>query len=47
MRVFKTKAFDRWATGEGLIDQVLWSAVDEMKSGLPAIARVATCTRSG
>ncbi len=34
MRVFKTKAFDRWATGEGLIDQVLWIAVDEMKSGL-------------
>ncbi|MCH8221343.1 MAG: type II toxin-antitoxin system RelE/ParE family toxin [Proteobacteria bacterium] len=34
MRVFKTKAFDRWATDEGLIDQVLWSAVDEMKSGL-------------
>lgn len=34
MRAFKTKAFDRWAAGEGLSDQALWSAVDEMDRGL-------------
>ena len=34
MRVFKTKAFDRWAPGEGLIDQAFCNAVDEMGRGL-------------
>ncbi len=34
MRVFKNKAFSKWATKEGLDDQVLWLAVDEMERGL-------------
>lgn len=34
MRVFKNKAFDKWAAKENLPDEVLWKAVQEMESGL-------------
>ena len=34
MRVFKSKWFQKWATGEGLDDEALLSAVEEMESGL-------------
>ena len=34
MRVFKNKAFSRWATKEFLGDGTLLSAVDEMENGL-------------
>jgi hypothetical protein len=34
MRIFKTRMFDRWANNEGLTDQVLSDAVDEMEQGL-------------
>jgi hypothetical protein len=34
MQAFKTKAFTRWADGEGLGDEVLASAVAEMEQGL-------------
>ena len=34
MRILKTKAFNRWADNEGLTDQVLTEAVDDMEQGL-------------
>lgn len=34
MRVFKNKAFSKWATKEGLSDETLLAAVDEMERGL-------------
>ncbi len=34
MRVFKNRAFAKWATKEGLPDSVLMAAVDEMDRGL-------------
>ena len=34
MQAFKTKAFGRWADGEGLDDDVLAIAVAEMEAGL-------------
>jgi hypothetical protein len=34
MRVFKSKWFQKWATGEGLDDEALLAAVEEMESGL-------------
>jgi hypothetical protein len=34
MRVFKSKWFQKWATGEGLDDEALLTAVEEMESGL-------------
>jgi hypothetical protein len=34
MRVFKSRCFQKWATGEGLDDEALLSAVEEMESGL-------------
>jgi hypothetical protein len=34
MRIYKTKLFNRWADKEGLTDQALKDAVDEMESGL-------------
>jgi hypothetical protein len=34
MRVYKTKFFDKWANKEGLSDQALCSAVNEMSKGL-------------
>ena len=34
MRAFKIKAFAKWASGEGLSDDVLASAVAEMEKGL-------------
>lgn len=34
MRVFKNKAFNKWAAKEGLGDEVLLAAIDEMESGL-------------
>lgn len=34
MRVFKNKAFSKWATKEGLGDEALLAAVDEMERGL-------------
>lgn len=34
MRIFKTRLFNRWATGEGLMDHVLANAVQEMEQGL-------------
>lgn len=34
MRVFKNKVFHKWAAKEGLDDEVLLTAVDEMESGL-------------
>ena len=34
MRVFKSKWFDKWATGEGLNDKTLLAAVAEMEDGL-------------
>ena len=34
MRVFKSKAFSKWATKEGLDDEALLAAVDEMGRGL-------------
>ena len=34
MRVFKTKGFQRWAAREGLSDEALWAAVEEMDAGL-------------
>jgi len=34
MRAFKIKAFSKWASGEGLSDDVLASAVVEMEKGL-------------
>jgi hypothetical protein len=34
MRIFKTKAFMKWAVNEGLDDQSLAAAVDEMEQGL-------------
>lgn len=33
-RVFKTKAFAKWARKAGLVDEVLCRAVDEMEQGL-------------
>lgn len=34
MRIFKIKAFDKWAEKEGLSDDTLRAAVDEMERGL-------------
>jgi hypothetical protein len=34
MRIFKTKAFRKWADNEGLDDKSLAAAVDEMEQGL-------------
>jgi len=34
MQVFKNKAFTKWANKEGLDDEALLSAVDEMEQGL-------------
>jgi hypothetical protein len=34
MRIFKNKAFNKWAEKEGLSDDALWTAVDEMERGL-------------
>jgi hypothetical protein len=34
MRIFKNKAFNKWATKEGLDDSSLRNAVDEMEGGL-------------
>ena len=34
MRVFKNKAFNNWAAEEGLGDESLLAAVDEMERGL-------------
>ena len=34
MRVFKSKWFQKWATGEGVDNKALQSAVEEMESGL-------------
>mgnify|MGYP001812609223 CR=1 FL=1 len=34
MRVFKSKGFQRWAAREGLSDEALWAAVEEMDAGL-------------
>ena len=34
MQAFKTKAFARWADGEGLGDEALVAAVAEMQQGL-------------
>ncbi len=34
MRAFKIKAFAKWASGEGLSDDALASAVVEMEKGL-------------
>ena len=34
MRVFKNKAFSKWATKEGLSDETLLAAVDEIERGL-------------
>lgn len=34
MRIFKTKAFCRWADGEGLSDDLLVNAVREIECGL-------------
>jgi len=34
MQVFKTKLFAKWAGKEGLNDQALWDAVQEMEQGL-------------
>lgn len=34
MRIFKSKAFSRWAAKEGLSDEALFMAVDEMEQGL-------------
>ena len=34
MRVFKNKAFSKWASKEGLDDGALLAAVDEMERGL-------------
>lgn len=34
MRVFKNKAFSKWATKEGLGDEVLLAAIDEVGRGL-------------
>lgn len=34
MRIFKNKAFNKWASKEGLDDKTLRAAVDEMERGL-------------
>jgi hypothetical protein len=34
MRVFKSKWFQKWATGEGLVDEALMTAVEEIEHGL-------------
>ena len=34
MQAFKTRAFARWAVGDGLSDQALGAAVAEMEAGL-------------
>ena len=34
MRVFKSRWFQKWATGEGLDNEALLSAVEEMENGL-------------
>jgi len=34
MRVFKTKGFQKWAAREGLTDEALRAAVEEMEAGL-------------
>lgn len=34
MRIFKTKWFQRWITKEGLTDNTLLAAVDEIRQGL-------------
>ena len=34
MRAFKTRWFQRWAAKEGLSDEALWTAVEEMVNGL-------------
>lgn len=34
MRVFKNKAFNKWAAKEGLSDKLLLSAIDEIAQGL-------------
>ena len=34
MRVFKTKGFQKWAAREGLTDEALRAAVEEMENGL-------------
>lgn len=34
MRIIKTKAFSKWAAKEGLTDEILNTAVSEMKQGL-------------
>jgi|TARA_R110000796_G_scaffold88164_6_gene189814 hypothetical protein len=34
MQVFKNKAFSKWALKEGLGDEVLLAAIDEINQGL-------------
>ncbi len=34
MRIYKTRAFDKWAAKEGLADPALATAVAEMEAGL-------------
>ena len=34
IRVFKTRLFDRWASREGVTDEALLTAVDEIERGL-------------
>ena len=34
MRIFKNKAFDKWAAKEGLTDDALRAAVSEIERGL-------------
>ena len=38
MRVFKNKWFQKWAAKEGLSDEVLLAAVEEMEDGLICLA---------
>lgn len=33
MRAFKTKGFGKWATQEGVTDEALWTAVEELVQG--------------
>lgn len=34
MQIYKTRQFDKWASREGVTDQVLATAVAEMENGL-------------
>jgi hypothetical protein len=34
MRVFKTRGFQKWASREGLTDETLGAAVEELEDGL-------------